>query len=255
MPRIIKTRPANKTQIRVISYNVQSCLGIDKHFSPLRISSVIEKYHADIVCLQELDKNCGRSEHLDQAHVIAQELGMEFDFLGLHRNQPEQFGIATLSPHKMHRIKAGILPLDPDGYEGQQPRGALWEEIDLGGRPVQVLNTHLSVQEKEQGLQVNALLSEAWLRQAMKKGPALLCGDFNAVPAAGHYRRIARILHDTQSHLRDGARKTWPNPKPYRTLDYIFAAYGSHLLNYRKTRTQLEKVASDHLPVITDLEI
>jgi len=39
----------------VMTYNVHSCIGMDGKISPLRIAEVIDRYHPDVIALQELD--------------------------------------------------------------------------------------------------------------------------------------------------------------------------------------------------------
>jgi len=50
-------------RIRVVSYNIHKCRGLDRRISPERIASIIRELNADAVALQEiLDVREGRPE-------------------------------------------------------------------------------------------------------------------------------------------------------------------------------------------------
>ena len=75
-PRPLKRR----NTLRVMTYNVHSCIGMDGRLSTSRIARIIAQCRPDVVALQELDVGRGRTGGIDQAHAIAQELEMEFHF-------------------------------------------------------------------------------------------------------------------------------------------------------------------------------
>src|SRR6266850_2101455 len=54
-------------RLRVATYNVHGCVGMDGQRSEGRIAEVIASMSADIVGLQELDLGRARSAHADQA--------------------------------------------------------------------------------------------------------------------------------------------------------------------------------------------
>ena len=58
------------TRIRVATYNIHKCRGLDRRTSAERIAAVIAELDADVVALQEvLDVQNGRPEY-DQARQI-----------------------------------------------------------------------------------------------------------------------------------------------------------------------------------------
>lgn len=59
------------SQLRIVTYNVHRCLGVDGKLSPGRIAEVIAETGADVVALQELDVRRARSGGVDQAEAIA----------------------------------------------------------------------------------------------------------------------------------------------------------------------------------------
>ncbi len=112
--------------VRILTYNVHSCIGLDGRLSPERIARVIARQAPDIVALQELDVGRSRTGHLDQARAIADALEMSLAFHPTVTVADEQFGDAVLSPHPLRLVHAGTLP----GL-GLEPRGAIWVEVDV----------------------------------------------------------------------------------------------------------------------------
>jgi endonuclease/exonuclease/phosphatase family metal-dependent hydrolase len=47
--------PAWIPWVRVVTYNIHSCVGVDRRYDPSRISTVLREIDADIACLQEVD--------------------------------------------------------------------------------------------------------------------------------------------------------------------------------------------------------
>ena len=80
-----------------------------------------------------------------------------------------------------------------------EPRGALWVEIDLGaGRGLQLFNTHLGLGRAERNEQAGALLGPGWLRAAACRGPVGFYGDLNSSPGSQVHRRFQSELRDVQ---------------------------------------------------------
>ena len=82
-------------RLRVATYNVHGCVGMDGQRSEGRIAEVIASMSADIVGLQELDLGRPRSAHADQAALIATQLGWKYHFHPAMRTGGEQYGIAS----------------------------------------------------------------------------------------------------------------------------------------------------------------
>jgi endonuclease/exonuclease/phosphatase family metal-dependent hydrolase len=249
--------PRAKVSFRVMTYNVHRCRGIDRTWSPERIAEVIASCHPDIVGLQELDVGRARSGHVDQAEMIARDLGMDVQFFPALRVMEELYGDAILSRWPARTVKAGPLPALR--LPGLEPRGALWSSIQMGNATVQVINTHLSVLGRERLMQVSALLGPEWLGDPDCREPVILMGDFNATTRSRGYRRLAARLHDAHRAVprRVGApnRATFPTRYPSLCIDHIFVGSSVEILDVRTVRTPLASFASDHLPVIAELRV
>jgi endonuclease/exonuclease/phosphatase family metal-dependent hydrolase len=67
-------------KLRVATYNVHGCVGMDRQRSEARIAEVIAQLSVDIVGLQELDLSRRRSAGVDQTGIIAEQLGWHSHF-------------------------------------------------------------------------------------------------------------------------------------------------------------------------------
>ena len=241
--------------VRILTYNVHTCIGMDGRLSPRRIARVIAQCDPDIVALQECDVRRRRTDGRDQVRDIAEELEMEFHFHPAIRLEEEEYGDAVLSYHPMRLVRSGRLPGIADRTH-LEPRGALWVDVEIDGRAVQVINTHLGLSNRERLAQVEALLSDEWLGQAVGRGPCILCGDFNALPGSPPYRRLLSQLRDAQLAV-NGQRplRTWFSHYPIGRIDHVFVAGPLEVLSIEVPRTELIRTASDHLPLVAEIRL
>lgn len=240
---------------RILSYNVHRCLGIDGRLSPERIAEVIALCRPDIVALQELDVVRRRTGGVDQAVLIADALKMQLHFNPALRVLDEQYGDAILTAHPSTLMKRGALP-SPPGAARLEPRGAVWARIDIDGRPLHVVNTHLGLIGGERVAQAQALLGAEWTGRDDCTGPAILCGDMNAVPRSQAYRRLTESFTDAQRMLPGRKpRATYPTRLPLLRLDHILLRGGIEVRGVEVVRTPLARAASDHFPIYADLAL
>ncbi|MCU1450797.1 MAG: oxidoreductase, partial [Acidimicrobiales bacterium] len=183
--------------LRVMTYNVHSCVGLDGALSVERVAEVIAAYEPDVVALQELDVGRPRTGGVDQAEAIAGRLEMLLHFHPTLTVGEERYGDAVLSRLPMRVARAAPLP-QLARRNPLEPRGALWVEIAAPWGNLQVVNTHLSLHPRERGLQVDALLGPEWLG-AIAMGEGVLCGDFNAFAWGPVCRNVTRRMRDAQA--------------------------------------------------------
>ncbi len=248
-------RTPNARALRVMTYNVHSCVGTDRKLSPLRIARVIAHYNPDIIALQELDVGRARTEQIDQAHAIAHELEMEYHFHPTIALEEERYGDAVLSRFPLRLVKAAPLPRLPE-RPFLEPRGALWVAIMIDGVEIHFLNTHLGLIRTERELQIATLLGPEWLSHPSLQGPVILCGDFNAFPSSKVYRQVRAQLADVQEKVANHRpKRTWSARIPFGRIDHIFVSKEFDVRQVEVPRTFLTTRASDHLPIVADLEI
>jgi len=246
---------SDDSSLRILTYNVHSCRCMDGKLSPRRIARVIAQYQPDIVALQELDVGKSRTHCIDQAHAISQYLEMEFHFHPSIHVEEERYGNAILTHLPLKLIKAGNLPLITN-QPLFEPRGAIWVEVEVNGMSVQVINTHFGFRPMEHLTQVNALLGKDWLGSAHPNRPLILCGDFNCFPNSPPYKCIVKQLHDVQLQLANHRPlNTFFGRFPRARIDHIFANAMVEVSKVQVPRTHLSRSASDHLPLIADVQL
>jgi endonuclease/exonuclease/phosphatase family metal-dependent hydrolase len=240
---------------RIMTYNVHRCVGADGRLDVARVAAVIAQGRPDIVALQELDVCRRRTDVVDQAHAIAHRLGMDFHFHAALQVEEERYGDALLTacPHTV--IKAGPLP-GSSSIRMLEPRGALWLELEMDGKRLQVLNTHLGLVPHEQRAQAEALVGPEWLgRRKPGDAPLIVLGDFNATPYAATYRTLARRMTDARRQARRlRATPTFPSRLPMLAIDHVFMEGAVKATHVEVLRGPLARLASDHLPLVVDFQ-
>lgn len=246
-------RAKAENTLRIMTYNVHSCVGMDGKLSPERIARVIARYKPDVVALQELDVGRARTDSIDQAHLIAQYLKMDFHFHPAMHIEEERYGDAILTHLPMRLIKADSLPtLAAKSY--LEPRGAIWVAIEMNGIEIHIMNTHLGMLTREREAQTTALLGPDWLEHPDCYGPTILCGDFNALPSSNVCHRLRSRLNDAQIKLDlHRPRSTFFGRMPTLRIDHVFLDPSIEVINIEVPNTELACTASDHLPLIVEV--
>lgn len=240
---------------RLLTYNVHRCVGTDRKLDVERVAGVIAEHDPDIVCLQELDVGRARTGHVDQAEAIARALAMSFHFNAAMTIEAEEYGDAILTRLPERLMRAGPLPI-VKGVPGNEPRGAIWAKMEIKGRSLNVINTHLGLIPREQRLQAAALLGQDWLGHPDCSGPTILTGDFNATSVTRPYQALVRRLDDCQRRLSlRPTVKTFPSGFPAIRIDHAFVSPEIRITGVSAPFSPLARIASDHLPLIVDFEI
>lgn len=241
--------------MRLLTYNVHRCVGMDRSLDLDRIAGVIAEFDPDIVCLQELDVGRARTNGVDQARAIADRLSMSVRFHPAMTVEAEKYGDAILTRLPERLIRAGALPT-VRGIPGLEPRGAIWVRLDVDGVGLNVLTTHLGLVPREQRLQAAALTGRDWMGHADCAGPTLLAGDFNATSITRPYRTLTRHHADCQRLLGlKPTLKTFPSGFPAIRIDHVFASPHIRVTGVRTSFSPLSRMASDHLPLMVEFEI
>jgi endonuclease/exonuclease/phosphatase family metal-dependent hydrolase len=230
-----------------MTYNIHVGVGMDKKLDLQRIADVITKEKPDLVGLQEVDRGVKRTEGKDEIAELAQMTQMHFTFAHNLDYQGGQYGVAILSRFPITRI-------DHRKFENKrvaERRGMLRVELDLGGRTLNFVTTHLDYQYDDSRLfETEQLLNFL----ADVKGPLIITGDFNDEPVGTSYQLMLGHHQDAWTRSRaNGAGLSYPADKPVKRIDYIFGRAGSGVK--AKRAWIVNTLASDHLPVVADVEI
>ncbi|ACV64231.1 Endonuclease/exonuclease/phosphatase [Desulfofarcimen acetoxidans DSM 771] len=225
--------------IKILSFNIQSGMGMDNRRSLSRIAWVIKCSGADLVGLQETDKYMKRSCFSSQARKLARLLGMHYVFGGACKPAFfSRFGNTILSKYPIKGHKNTLLP-----GTGEQ-RALLDVLININNKKIRFCNTHLGLSTSSRQKQVNKiieLLGEIQL-------PTILTGDFNTTPNDPVIEQLRACLErkSVSTESKNNDLKTYPSDRPSEKLDYIFlSAHWKEIC-----QTTLPGQASDHLPLL-----
>ncbi|MEP6956662.1 MAG: endonuclease/exonuclease/phosphatase family protein, partial [Chthoniobacterales bacterium] len=239
--------------LRVATYNVHGCVGLDRQRSESRIAEVIASLSADVVGLQELDANRKRSGGVDQAAVIAQQLGWKHYFHPAIRVGDEHYGDAIVSRHPLTLQRGIDLPGSGAWYCREQ-RIAIWAEIETDLGPLQFINSHFGLGRGERTKQAQLLMGPEVLGGIGTEQPLVLLGDFNSIRWSRSFRIVAGHLRDVRSLVSPtAALRTFPTRFPLLAVDHIFVNAALEASSLQVHRTPLARVASDHYPLVAEL--
>lgn len=233
--------PVNpKKLLKLASWNIHRCIGLDRAYRPDRIASVLEGIDADVVLLQEVDSSLLTGDGRDQLTFIAECTGMNFVMGPTLERDYGAYGNALLSRHPIRYFDTYDL-----SYSRYEPRGALAAGIEIAGLHLRAVNVHLGLKYWERAFQLDRLLSEiVWRDEAL----TVLAGDFNEwFPYAPNALRLGRCFPGL-SFL-----PTFPAGWPKFILDRICVSGAKGLARYEVIRDELTRVASDHLPIVAEL--
>jgi endonuclease/exonuclease/phosphatase family metal-dependent hydrolase len=238
---------SSKKVLRVMTYNIHVGVGMDKKLDLQRIADVINREQPDLVGLQEVDRGVKRTEGKDEIAELAKMTSLQYVFAHNLDYQGGQYGVAVLS-------RFPIASVDHRKYENTREaerRGMIRIEVSVGGKTINFVTTHLDYQYDDGRLfeteQMLKFLEDV-------KGPLVVVGDFNDEPTGSAYKLMSLSFDDAwvQSRAR-GAGLTYPADKPLKRIDYVFTRRSDHS-KAKKTRV-VETLASDHLPLVADLEL
>jgi endonuclease/exonuclease/phosphatase family metal-dependent hydrolase len=239
-------------KLRVATYNVRACRGIDRRRSEARVAEVISEFSADIVGLQELDLSRPRSGGVDQAGLIAEQLGWHYYFHPAMRTGDEHYGNAVLSRYPLTLRRACDLP-GPAPFYCRENRVAISVDVETPLGLVHVINTHFGLGRNERLLQAQ-LLNAQWIGENPPSTRLILLGDFNSLPGSRPYRALAQHLRDVRKLVQPARSfRTFPTSFPSLAVDHIFISAALHPLSLEVHRSPLGRVASDHYPLVCEL--
>ena len=229
--------------VRVVTYNIHSCVGVDRRYDPSRISTVLQEIDADIACLQEVAASRRSERHADQWAYLGVATGCRV-VTGTGVCQPRlRFGNAILSRFPV--LAARLIDLTVAGHE---PRGAIDADLLIGERVLRVIATHFGLhagERRQQANQLMAALRESLPANRREAHAVLLMGDLNEWRGRrGAIRSLDRSLGPS------AAAPTFPSWMPVLALDRIYADGPAVLSDVGVYRSPLARLASDHLPLV-----
>ncbi len=246
------------SRLRVMTYNVHRCIGSGGRDSIEDITAVCAEAHPDLIALQELDapETDDDAEGAHHARDLAKALGMSLLFCRTFRRGVGYYGHALLSRSPLELVRVTTFPFFTKQNGVSEPRGAIWAKANIAERGVDIVSTHLGVARPERQHQSRELIGHSWLGSPGMGRHRILCGDLNAVPNATTYRRISSRLRDAQRLLCGHRPKaTFPSAWPFLRLDHVFVSESVQVRRVTVPSDARARRASDHLPLIVDLEL
>jgi endonuclease/exonuclease/phosphatase family metal-dependent hydrolase len=222
--------------VRVLTYNIRGGLGMDGQRRIERIGAVIRETGAAVAGIQEVHQRLPQSALQNQPGALQRAAGMRCLFGPALSLGPGRYGNAVLSGVPARRRALHRLP-----GEGE-PRAALEVELDLDGRPLVLVCTHLGLSDAARISQASAL-AEA-LRRI--EAPVVLLGDMNAGPEAPE---LQILLDAGLRYAAPPIEPTFPSDVPGCRIDYILISPELTCDGSQVVAT----TASDHLPLWADL--
>ncbi|MCM2281134.1 MAG: endonuclease/exonuclease/phosphatase family protein [Bdellovibrionaceae bacterium] len=239
-------RSVNTPRLRVLTYNIHSCIGTDRRYEPARVLEVIQAADADIVALQEVDSSLEVFDGVDQLEYFARETGMHAVMGPTLRRHYGAYGNAFLSRFPLSDVDERDLT-----YRRFEPRGLISARIYWRGMWLRLVNTHLGLKAWERRFQVDRVLE--YLQEYgtdTSVQATLAMGDFNEwFPWSRNTRRLARHLGAVSMP------KTFPSRWPRLSLDRIYIHPAPAHFMIRTLEHASVRVASDHLPVVAEVEL
>ncbi len=225
-------------RLKLASYNIRKCVGLDRRRDPARVARVIAGLRADIVALQEADRRLGdrpaalpRDEITARTGLVPLPLGAGAQSLGWHGNA------LLLRPG----LRAtGIERIDLPGLE---PRGAVIADL-AGDSPapfvLRVVAVHLGLMRRHRLRQLDSLCERLARLAPM---PTVILGDFNEWSS----ERVLEALGAGFRILAPG--RSYHAARPLAALDRIALGPGLWAEDAGVLDEEAALGASDHLPV------
>jgi endonuclease/exonuclease/phosphatase family metal-dependent hydrolase len=268
--------------MRLLSWNVQWCRGMDGRVDPRRIASEARRIaDPDVFCLQEVARNfpeMAGSAGEDQVEELQAAFpGYEAFFVAAvdipGRNGRRQYGNLILTRLPAGRVLRHPLPWPAAAEVQSMPRAAVEAVVEAPFGPLRVMTTHLEYYSSQhRGAQIEHIhqihreacaahlrVDEPGSYESYERGAsAIICGDFNLKPEDPHHRRMldAGLVDAWQAlnpgqprqptfHLYDG--------EPQYCCDYVFMT-PDLVARLKSVRIDAATQASDHQPVMVELD-
>ncbi|MBT9383210.1 endonuclease [Pseudooceanicola sp. CBS1P-1] len=224
--------------LRIATYNLQKCVGLDLRRNPRRCLEVLEQTGAAIAVLQEADKRLPPRPAALPHDMIEREgwqvlpFGQPGGSLGWHGNAMiVRPGITCRQTRKLD------LP-------GLEPRGAIIADLDTPIGPLRLMGVHLGLIGRSRRQQCAALRRAV---EPLEPLPLVIAGDFNEWGSGADLDAELGFIDLLPSP------PSYPALRPVGPLDRFGISGGLQAGPVRPHRVQPARIASDHLPLTVDL--
>ena len=228
------------SELRIATWNIRKCIGLDRRRDPHRVARVIAGLDADIVALQEADKRLGQRPAALTEELVESETGLAVADAGGHEPSIGWHGNALLLRPDFEVEERHSLHLP-----GVEPRGALVFDITGKDRKLRVVGVHLGLLRWSRRAQLATIRSHL---DAMEPMPTVVLGDFNEwSDETGLEPLVGFDVH--------APGRSYHAARPVAALDRIAIDKASEMRDAGVVETRETRVASDHLPVWGSLRV
>ena len=234
------------TEVRIATYNIHRCRGMDRRVVPARIVEVLRGIDADVIALQEV-VGAGPAG-AGQAEEIGAGLGMGWVMNCVRTLRQHQYGNVVLSRYPIvHHSQYDL------SWRTCEPRHCQRADLNIDGRVLHVYNVHLGTAVLERRYQAKRLAS--FVHDRRVSGPKVLLGDFNEWMKGLATKTLSSLFEsvDISQYLK--RRRTYPGIFPVVHLDHIYYEGDVEVVGVEMPRTRKALMASDHLPLVASLRL
>ena len=231
--------------VRVATYNIHRCRGLDGRTRPDRIAEVLQGIDADVIALQEVIG--AGAWHEGQAQEIGAALGMGWVMATTRVLRRHAYGNVVLSRFPIvHHVRYDL------SWKTCEPRCCQRVDVDVEGRPLHIYNVHFGTAILERRVQAERLAAIVCHRRVA--GPKVVLGDFNEWTRGPASALLSERLNGVElpAHVR---RRSYPGVLPLVHLDHIYYAGRVDVERVELVRTRRALIASDHLPLVATLRV
>jgi endonuclease/exonuclease/phosphatase family metal-dependent hydrolase len=216
-----------------------------------KISSFIQQYSPDILCIQDFSEIIGK-HHYSNFSFLRDSLGYKHLLFAEHSNLIEKYGkvySGTLIASKLPFVQTGAIP-----FEGRNlPESITWADILFQGENIRIVSTHFrsmhifshkdfnrnslpyyhledsaiilssNILKKIKFFQHEHAVQAQQLRNFLDTSgaPVILGADMNTVPASYIYKKVKGSLNDGFTGSRTGLGATYNYLLPNLRIDYL----------------------------------
>lgn len=275
------TEQKSDTTLRVIQWNVRGLYGISnssytQHRNRQEIAALINRQHPDIICMQEFNStNLANGAKPDNISLFTAATPYYF-FSRDYTNKKKTYSSGAILFSKYPIIDSGRIQLPDPNYES-----IIYVDIVKGNDTMRIFTTHLEsyhftaedyanmekiretdAEMLEASKNLYSKMSLAFARQGEQSNlvrsimdkspyPAILCGDFNAVPSSYTYFKVRGNWQDAFLASSFGIGKSYNGLAPTLRIDYILPD-NHYIVNQFQ---MVDEGLSDHHMLVSDVQL
>jgi endonuclease/exonuclease/phosphatase family metal-dependent hydrolase len=233
--------------MRLGTFNIKNGLCADGFCDPDILVGACRGLRADVLALQEVDREAPRSLRADQAAVVAEHCDLTGLYAPARRlREGGEYGNALLATGEISDVEHVPLPVQP----GREARAAVIARVGVDNTPLSVAATHLqnrrgrapkTADEAEEQLAQLEVVLDALARRPR---PRVLLGDLNVLPEVAEPALAAAgyEVADSEPTVHVGAPKV--------RLDYV-AVDGLTIVGSEVVDTKV----SDHRALVVEATV